>query len=86
MKLRKLIGQHKKFTYENYTHEFAEVRIFSSRSVKLFFAIMPITFERKIKFSFCLHQMKLERSHLVYLSDFLTSQIFKKSNKNRQKY
>ena len=41
MKLRKLIGQHKKFTHEKYTHDSADVRIFwpnvricSSRSVK----------------------------------------------------
>ena len=35
MKLRKVIGQCKNFTHGNYTRDFAEVRIFSSRSVKL---------------------------------------------------
>lgn len=31
---------------------------------------MLITFERKIKFSFCFHQMNVESSNLVYLLGF----------------
>ena len=39
MQLPRLIGQYKKFSQKNYTHNFAGVSIFSSRSIKLCFTL-----------------------------------------------
>ena len=53
---------------------FADVRIFYSRSVNhwnisLFYKKL-LTFEYKIKFPLCIHQMKVESYNLIYLSGF----------------